>query len=162
MGRGKAVYPQGTLSKAILRVIDRWHSDVFDASNIVEVVHRKFPKASVSSINNYLTYYLRKQGVVEKIAKGRFRRVKVAVSSEATHKLSDLPKSGEEEISALDIGKGVVEYVNRLKAKIVIVEEEKVVLDLEVITLMKQINDLQGAFNAMKLNGGVTVKEIFD
>ncbi len=74
----------------------------------------------------------------------------------------------KDEVSALDIGKGVVEYVNKLKHTLEIAlnrakdaEMELTKVGKEAVKLTGQVHDLQGACNKMKMNGGISRQEIF-
>lgn len=161
MGKVEPVYERGTLAKVVEDIVSNSPEKIYFVNNIINEVQKVLPKARRASIRSLLTVeYLKRRWAVPTDAYDEFVLTpnfkKKLKRGPKERKESVLIKSGEDELTLVEIGRAMVAYINELKTLADIAEEDNV-------KLTKQVNVLQDAYNAVKTNGaGVSVKDILN
>ncbi len=161
MSNNKPIYPRGQLAKTVRDVVSKYVGGVYDAEEVTKQVLMLMPKANKHSIMSLLTYEYPKRGwATERIGHHKYSltdKFDKMNNRKSVEKPKDkvITKNPDDGLTFVEIGRGIVAYVNELKTLADIAEGDNV-------KLTKQVNKLQDAFNKMKLegNGSIHVRDI--
>ena len=159
---GKPQYQMGVVAREVKKVIGGLPSNLFNVSEIIDAVHMTLPKAKLTTIRSTILG-MRNREVIERLEmRGDYRRLPAFFQTPAERKankvetvIADKDDGDGERTSYANIGHKVIALIEELKAALATSEEE-------VVRLTKQLNDLQDAYNRIKMNGTLDVKKIFD
>lgn len=153
MPKEKSIYPRGQLAKVTKQIISKYVGGIYIADEIIKQVKAILPEALEPSIRSLITYEYPKRGwaleteihgeykLTDNFGKKRSRKI---VTGTRTEPPKGVIKTENDELTFVEIGRGIVSYMNELKTLADIAEEENV-------KLTRQVNKLQEAFNQMKL-----------
>ena len=163
MPRNEPIYPRGHLAKTARDVLLKYSGKHYYASEVIKQIKILLPNALEHSIKGLITYeYIKRGWAAETQAYDAYvltdnffkRKSKSTRKSVKPVKKDVVSKSPHDELTFVEIGRGIVAYVNELKALTDIAEEDN-------IKLTKQVNKLQEAFNNLKMQGsGIGVNDL--
>lgn len=158
----KSAYPVGALANAVKNTVSKYTGGIYRVDEVVKQVQLILPEAKRSSIRGLLIFEYKKRGWarptndfdIYKLTENFGKKMKYRTRKSKSKK-DVIEKSPDDELTFVEIGRGIVAYVNELKTLADIAEEENV-------KLTKQVNKLQDAFNKMKMegNGSIHVRDL--
>lgn len=170
----KPVYPVGTAATAIHKAIVNHPTLVFTIGDIYDVVKAELPLVKRKLVQNQISWSLKRQGfIISTVMKGAYKATPAFLALTSTPSVLPNDLENDKQFSLLEIGRGIVTYIDVLKARIADLEQEETSyvdvlkakiedLEQEVIDRTTQLNELQSKFNETKMSGGLCVKEIMN